>query len=108
MSRLPSQTSRRSDLLIIRIWFGMIAGVARSGLFARLHLAVFGLGRMHFQIEADGGNANAAKSCHAGVGNISYHSQNPLLAGPSHAAHHREPEAWRPRDALQPFRAAAV
>jgi metal transporter CNNM len=43
------------------VWFGIIACVVHCGLFSGLNLAVFSLSLLRLQIEADGGNADAAK-----------------------------------------------
>jgi metal transporter CNNM len=41
-------------------WLGIIACVAQSALFAGLNLAIFSLSQLRLQLEADGGNADAA------------------------------------------------
>src|ERR1700727_84247 len=43
------------------IWLGIIACIVQSALFAGLNLAVFSLSQLRLQLEADGGNADAAK-----------------------------------------------
>src|ERR1700742_3305481 len=43
------------------IWLGIACCVTLSGLFAGLNLAVFSLSQLRLQLEADGGNADAAK-----------------------------------------------
>jgi hypothetical protein len=50
-----------SSVPSIWIWFGIIACVTQSGLFAGLNLAVFSLSQIRLQIEVDGGNADAAR-----------------------------------------------
>ena len=50
-----------SSIPSIWIWLGIAACVAQSGLFAGLNLAVFSLSQLRLQIEADGGNADAAR-----------------------------------------------
>src|SRR2546430_8799307 len=42
-------------------WLGIIACVAQSALFAGLNLATFSLSQLRLQLEADGGNADAAR-----------------------------------------------
>jgi metal transporter CNNM len=42
-------------------WLGIAVCILQSGLFAGLNLAVFSLSILRLQIEADGGNADAAK-----------------------------------------------
>src|SRR5580704_10476765 len=42
-------------------WIGIAACVTQSGLFAGLNLAVFSLSLLRLQIEADSGNADAAR-----------------------------------------------
>ena len=43
------------------IWLGIIACIVQSALFAGLNLAVFSLSQLRLQLEADGGNTDAAK-----------------------------------------------
>jgi hypothetical protein len=43
------------------IWLGISACIALSALFAGLNLAVFSLSQVRLQLEADGGNADAAR-----------------------------------------------
>src|SRR6202035_5835709 len=43
------------------IWLGIIACIVQSALFAGLNLAVFSLSQLRLQLEADGGNADAAR-----------------------------------------------
>ena len=43
------------------IWLGIAACIAQSALFAGLNLAVFSLSLLRLQIEADGGNKDAAR-----------------------------------------------
>jgi metal transporter CNNM len=50
-----------SSIPSIWIWLGIIACVTQSGLFAGLNLAVFSLSQLRLQIDADGGNADAAR-----------------------------------------------
>ena len=45
----------------IWIWLGITACVVQSALFAGLNLAVFSVSRLRLQVEADGGNADAAR-----------------------------------------------
>ncbi len=45
----------------IWIWLGIIVCVVQSALFAGLNLAVFSLSQLRLQLEADGGNADAAR-----------------------------------------------
>src|SRR5215831_11166984 len=45
----------------IWIWLGISACIALSALFAGLNLAVFSLSQVRLQLEADGGNADAAR-----------------------------------------------
>src|SRR5262249_22415995 len=42
-------------------WLGIIACVTQSALFAGLNLAIFSLSQLRLQLEADGGNADAAR-----------------------------------------------
>src|SRR5271154_4796967 len=42
------------------IWLGIVACLVQSALFAGLNLAVFSLSQLRLQLEADGGNADAA------------------------------------------------
>jgi CBS domain containing-hemolysin-like protein len=51
MSHMPS----------VWIWLGIIACVTLSALFAGLNLAIFSLSQLRLQIEADGGNKDAAR-----------------------------------------------
>jgi hypothetical protein len=50
-----------SSLSSYGAWLGVIACILQSGLFAGLNLAVFSLSLLRLQIEADGGNRDAAK-----------------------------------------------
>ena len=43
------------------IWFGIIACITLSALFAGLNLAIFSLSQLRLQLEADGGNKDAAR-----------------------------------------------
>jgi metal transporter CNNM len=43
------------------IWLGIVGCIAQSALFSGLNLAVFSLSMLRLQIEADGGNDDAAK-----------------------------------------------
>jgi hypothetical protein len=45
----------------IWIWIGIVGCVALSALFSGLNLAVFSLSQLTLQLEADGGNADAAR-----------------------------------------------
>jgi metal transporter CNNM len=45
----------------IWIWLGIVACVTLSALFAGLNLAIFSLSQLRLQIEADGGNEDAAR-----------------------------------------------
>jgi metal transporter CNNM len=45
----------------IWIWLGIIACIALSALFSGLNLAIFSLSQLRLQIEADGGNRDAAR-----------------------------------------------
>ena len=50
-----------SSIPSIWIWLGIIVCVVQSALFAGLNLAVFSLSQLRLQLEADGGNADAAR-----------------------------------------------
>jgi metal transporter CNNM len=50
-----------SSIPSIWIWLGIVACIAQSGLFAGLTLAIFSLSPLRLQVEADGGNADAAQ-----------------------------------------------
>src|ERR1700760_183271 len=43
------------------VWLGVFACIIQSALFAGLNLAVFSLSLLRLQVEADGGNKDAAK-----------------------------------------------
>src|SRR5262249_22571626 len=43
------------------IWLGIIACITLSALFSGLNLAIFTLSQLRLQIEADGGNKDAAR-----------------------------------------------
>ena len=45
----------------IWVWLGIIACIGLSALFAGLNLAIFSLSQLRLQIEADGGNKDAAR-----------------------------------------------
>jgi metal transporter CNNM len=45
----------------IWIWLGIIASIALSALFSGLNLAIFTLSQLRLQLEADGGNKDAAR-----------------------------------------------
>ena len=45
----------------IWIWLGIIASITLSGLFSGLNLAIFTLSQLRLQLEADGGNKDAAR-----------------------------------------------
>lgn len=49
------------DISAIWIWLGVIGCITLSGLFAGLNLAIFSLSQLRLQIEADGGDADAAR-----------------------------------------------
>ncbi len=53
--------SNISSLPSVWIWLGIALCVVHSALFAGLNLAVFSLSQLRLQIEADGGNADAAR-----------------------------------------------
>jgi metal transporter CNNM len=48
-----------SSVPFVWIWIGIVATI-QSALFAGLNLAVFSLSLLRLQLEADGGNADAA------------------------------------------------
>jgi metal transporter CNNM len=50
-----------SSIPSIWIWLGIIVCVVQSALFAGLNLAFFSLSQLRLQLEADGGNADAAR-----------------------------------------------
>jgi len=50
-----------SSLATYGAWLGVFACILQSGLFAGLNLAVFSLSLLRLQIEADGGNEDAAQ-----------------------------------------------
>jgi hypothetical protein len=50
-----------SSVPSVWIWLGIAACVLQSAAFSGLNLAVFSLSQMRLQIEADGGNADAAR-----------------------------------------------
>ena len=50
-----------SNVPSIWIWLGIIACVVQSALFSGLNLAVFSLSQLRLQLEADDGNADAAR-----------------------------------------------
>jgi Cyclin M transmembrane N-terminal domain len=43
------------------IWLGIAGCITLSGLFAGLNLAIFSLSQLRLQLEADGGNKDAAR-----------------------------------------------
>ena len=45
----------------IWVWLGIIACITLSALFAGLNLAIFSLSQLRLQLEADGGNRDAAR-----------------------------------------------
>ena len=49
-----------SSIPPVWIWLGIVVCVVQSALFAGLNLAVFSLSQLRLQLEADGGNADAA------------------------------------------------
>jgi metal transporter CNNM len=50
-----------SSIPPVWIWLGIVVCVVQSALFAGLNLAVFSLSQLRLQLEADGGNADAAR-----------------------------------------------
>src|ERR1700730_8177452 len=50
-----------SSIPSIWIWLGIVVCVVQSALFAGLNLAVFSLSQLRLQLEAGGGNADAAR-----------------------------------------------
>jgi metal transporter CNNM len=50
-----------SSIPPVWIWLGIIACIVQSALFAGLTLAIFSLSQLRLQLEADGGNADAAR-----------------------------------------------
>src|ERR1700732_4106087 len=50
-----------SDLPSIWIWIGIALCIVQSALFSGLNLAAFGVSQLQLQIEADAGNADAAR-----------------------------------------------
>ena len=50
-----------SSIAPLWIWLGIIACIVQSALFAGLTLAIFSLSQMRLQLEADAGNADAAR-----------------------------------------------
>src|SRR5271163_395034 len=50
-----------SSIPSVWIWLGIVVCVAQSALFAGLNLAVFSLSQLRLQLEADGGNTDAAR-----------------------------------------------
>jgi metal transporter CNNM len=50
-----------SSITPVWIWLGIIACVIQSALFAGLTLAIFSLSQLRLQLEADAGNADAAR-----------------------------------------------
>jgi CBS domain containing-hemolysin-like protein len=50
-----------SSIPSIWIWLGIIACITLSALFAGLNLAIFSLSQLRLQLEADGGNKDAAR-----------------------------------------------
>jgi CBS domain containing-hemolysin-like protein len=50
-----------SSISPVWIWLGIIACVVQSALFAGLMLAIFSLSQLRLQLEADAGNADAAR-----------------------------------------------
>lgn len=57
VSSLPSLASLPTGLL----WTGIVLCILQSGTFAGLNLAVFSLSQLRLQIDADGGDADAAR-----------------------------------------------
>jgi hypothetical protein len=50
-----------AEISITGAWLGVIACIVQSALFAGLNLAVFSLSQLRLQIQADGGDADAAR-----------------------------------------------
>jgi metal transporter CNNM len=50
-----------SSIPIVWLWLGILACVVQTALFAGLNLAIFSLSQLRLQLEADGGNADAAR-----------------------------------------------
>jgi hypothetical protein len=49
------------SITAIWVWLGIMVCIAQSALFAGLNLAIFSLSQLRLQLEADGGNADAAR-----------------------------------------------
>ena len=56
-----TRESSMSHIPSIWIWLGIVACITLSALFAGLNLAIFSLSQLRLQIEADGGNKDAAR-----------------------------------------------
>jgi hypothetical protein len=50
-----------SSIPSIWIWLGIVVCIVQSGLFAGLNLAIFSLSQLRLQLEADGGDKDAAR-----------------------------------------------
>src|ERR1051325_5589777 len=50
-----------TNLLHAGVWPGIAICIVLSGMFAGLNLAIFSLSQVRLQLEADGGNADAAR-----------------------------------------------
>jgi cyclin M-like protein len=50
-----------SSIPTVWLWLGILACVVQTALFAGLNLAIFSLSQLRLQLEADGGNADAAR-----------------------------------------------
>src|ERR1700749_4528674 len=57
----PTGVYAMSLVMTFGTWLGIAACLAQSALFAGLNLAVFSLSLLRLQIEADGGNKDAAR-----------------------------------------------
>src|SRR5262249_16561322 len=56
-----TRESSMSQIPSLWIWLGIVACITLSALFAGLNLAIFSLSQLRLQIEADGGNKDAAR-----------------------------------------------
>src|SRR5215831_14563163 len=56
-----TRESSMSHIPSLWIWLGIVACITLSALFAGLNLAIFSLSQLRLQIEADGGNKDAAR-----------------------------------------------
>jgi metal transporter CNNM len=57
----PTRERFMSYISSIWIWLSIIACITLSALFAGLNLAIFSLSQLRLQLEADGGNKDAAR-----------------------------------------------